>query len=283
MTIRRLIGVFCALAVMSGCAVNPVTGKREITLVSEAGEIQLGEQNYRPMQQAQGGVYDIDHDLTEYVSEVGQRLAAVSDRPLPYEFVVLNSSVPNAWALPGGKIAINRGLLTELGSEAELAAVLGHEIVHAAARHSARQMERGMLLQGLVVATAVATSDSDYQQLAMGGRQRRRTARQPSLRAGRRARVGQVRHALYGACRLRPARRGVAPGNLRATERRPPDGLVVRLVCESSAFTGACRGESENGAATGRDGRRPRRRTLPSRHGQDAARKARLRRIRRRA
>ena len=148
---------------------NPVTGKREITLVSEAGEIQLGEQNYAPMRQSQGGEYDIDPVLTEYVSEVGQRLAAVSDRPLPYEFKVLNNSVPNAWALPGGKIAINRGLLTELNSEAELAAVLGHEIVHAAARHSAQQMTRGMLLQGLVVATAVATSDSDYQQLAMGG------------------------------------------------------------------------------------------------------------------
>lgn len=169
MTIRRLAILLGLLSMAAGCAVNPVTGKREITLVSEAGEIQLGEQNYQPMQQAQGGVYDIDQDLTEYVSEVGQRLAAVSDRPLPYEFVVLNSSVPNAWALPGGKIAINRGLLTELNSEAELAAVLGHEIVHAAARHSARQIERGMFLQGLVVATAVATSDSDYQQLAMGG------------------------------------------------------------------------------------------------------------------
>jgi predicted Zn-dependent protease len=77
--------------------------------------------------------------------------------------------VPNAWALPGGKIAINRGLLTELGSEAELAAVLGHEIVHAAARHSAQQMERGMLLQGLILATAVASSDSDYGNLAVGG------------------------------------------------------------------------------------------------------------------
>ncbi|MEM7502376.1 MAG: M48 family metalloprotease [Pseudomonadota bacterium] len=166
---KRQIALFALCAAAAGCAVNPVTGKREITLVSEAGEIQLGEQNYQPMQQSQGGIYDIDQDLTEYVDGIGQRLAAVSDRPLPYEFVVLNNSVPNAWALPGGKIAINRGLLTELGSEAELAAVLGHEIVHAAARHSARQMERGMLLQGLVLATAVATSDTDYQGLAMGG------------------------------------------------------------------------------------------------------------------
>jgi predicted Zn-dependent protease len=80
---------------------------------------------------------------------------------------VLNNSVPNAWALPGGKIAINRGLLTELESEAELAAVLGHEIVHAAAGHSADAMERAMVLQGAVLATAVATSDSDYGRLAI--------------------------------------------------------------------------------------------------------------------
>jgi predicted Zn-dependent protease len=82
---------------------------------------------------------------------------------------VINSSVPNAWALPGGKIAVNRGLLTEIGSEAELAAVLGHEIVHAAARHSAQQMSRGQLLQGLVVATSVVAGDSGYGDLAVGG------------------------------------------------------------------------------------------------------------------
>src|SRR5690606_10441616 len=93
----------------------------------------------------------------------------VSDRKLPYEFVVLNNSVPNAWALPGGKIAVNRGLLTHLESESELAAVLGHEIVHAAAGHSANQMERGMLLQGLVLGTAIASSDSDYGQLFVMG------------------------------------------------------------------------------------------------------------------
>jgi len=83
--------------------------------------------------------------------------------------VVLNSSVPNAWALPGGKLAINRGLLTEINSEAELAAVLGHEIVHAAARHSAKQMERGTWLQIGVIGTAILTGDSGYSDLAVGG------------------------------------------------------------------------------------------------------------------
>lgn len=163
-----LLAITFAVAI-TGCAVNPVTGKTEFSLVSEAQEIQIGEANYAFMQQAGGGQYDVDPELTAYVGSVGARLAAVSDRPLPYEFVVLNSSVPNAWALPGGKIAINRGLLTEINSEAELAAVLGHEIVHAAARHSARQMSRGMLLQVAVIGTAIATSDSSYANLAVGG------------------------------------------------------------------------------------------------------------------
>lgn len=166
---RKVFLPALVLMVATACSVNPVTGKREITLVGTQSEIQMGEKNYLPMRQSQGGDYDVDERLTEYVAGIGNRLAAVSDRELPYEFVVLNNSVPNAWALPGGKIAINRGLLTELDSEAELAAVLGHEIVHAAARHSARQIERGMLFQGLVLATAVATSDSDYGNYAIGG------------------------------------------------------------------------------------------------------------------
>jgi predicted Zn-dependent protease len=111
----------------------------------------------------------VDKELTAYVSEVGQKLAAVSDRKLPYEFKVLNNSVPNAWALPGGKISINRGLLTELQNEAELAAVLGHEIVHAAAKHTASSMSRGMLIQGAVMATVIGTQGKDYAQLAQLG------------------------------------------------------------------------------------------------------------------
>ena len=154
---------------LTGCSVNPVTGKRELILISSAQEIQMGKQNYAPMQQSQGGAYDVDPELTRYVQNVGSTVAAQSGVSLPYEFVVLNNSVPNAWALPGGKIAINRGLLTELRSEAELAAVLGHEAVHAAARHTAKQQSRGMLMQGGVLVTAIATSDSDYGNLAVGG------------------------------------------------------------------------------------------------------------------
>ncbi len=156
-------------ASITGCSVNPVTGDRQLMTMSPSDDLKLGTESYAPMLQAQGGAYDVDPALNEYVRSVGMKLAAVSEVELPYEFTVLNSSVPNAWALPGGKIAINRGLLTEIDSEAELAAVLGHEIVHAAARHSAQQMSRGQLLQGLVVATSVVAGDSSYGDLAVGG------------------------------------------------------------------------------------------------------------------
>lgn len=154
-----------------GCSTNPVTGESEFSLVSPAQEVSIGEQQYLPSRQSQGGDYEVDRELTEYVNRVGQRLAAVSDRDLPYEFSVLNNGVPNAWALPGGKIAINRGLLVELGSEAELAAVLGHEIVHAAARHGAQAVTRGTLLQGALVVGMIASADSEYSNLIVGGAQ----------------------------------------------------------------------------------------------------------------
>lgn len=166
-----ILGVAAVLVALSGCGVNPVTQKRELHLISQAEEESIGQQNYIPARQQQGGDYVVDPELTAYVQSVGNKLAAVSDRKLPYEFVVLNDSVPNAWAMPGGKIAFNRGLLYELNSEAELAAVLGHEIVHAAARHGAKKMETGILLQGAVVATGIAARDNEYAGLIVGGAQ----------------------------------------------------------------------------------------------------------------
>jgi predicted Zn-dependent protease len=162
-----LLAVVAAIVV--GCATNPVTGKKDLMLVGEGTELQIGEKNFAPMRQSQGGDQRLDPALTAYVQRVGQRIAAVSDRKLPYEFTVLDNSIPNAWTLPGGKIAVNRGLLTQLHSESELAAVLGHEIVHAAARHSAQAMSRGMLIQGGLVVAQVAAHDNDYGNIAMMG------------------------------------------------------------------------------------------------------------------
>ena len=170
MSLRTSLLTACLVVLLTatGCAVNPVTGDRELLLIPTSMEISAGEEYYRPLQQVGGGLYTVDRELTEYVKIAGQRMAAVSDRSLPYEFVVLNNSVPNAWALPGGKIAISRGLLAELDNEAELAAVLGHEIVHAAAKHSAHAMQRSILGQLLMVGTAVALGDSGYVNYILG-------------------------------------------------------------------------------------------------------------------
>ncbi|WP_444943199.1 M48 family metalloprotease [Microbulbifer sp. ZKSA006] len=163
---------FLTTSILGGCAVNPVTGKKQISLISAQQEVQLGQQHYAANQQQQGGQYTIDPALQNYVSQVGQKLARVSDRPqLPYEFVVLNNSVPNAWALPGGKIAINRGLLVLLDDEAELAAVLSHEIVHAAARHSATAMSQQQLLGAGLAIVGAATQNSGYADLIASGTQ----------------------------------------------------------------------------------------------------------------
>src|SRR5690606_34951515 len=106
-----------------GCAVNPVTGEQQLMLSGQVQDIATGAQHYKPSQQSQGGRYVVDPELTIYINQVGKKLAAVSGNPgLPYEFVVLNNDVPNAWALPGGKMAINRGLLVHLEDEAQLAA-----------------------------------------------------------------------------------------------------------------------------------------------------------------
>jgi predicted Zn-dependent protease len=172
---RWTLGVRCSslatVVLLAGCIVNPVTGERDLGFVTPAQEIEVGRKQYVPAQQMQGGAYATDPALTRYVTDVGQKLASASGVALPYEFVVLDNSVPNAWALPGGKLAINRGLLLELDNEAELAAVLGHEVTHAAARHGAQAMERGMLLQGALLAAAIGASGTDYGGAVVGAAQ----------------------------------------------------------------------------------------------------------------
>jgi predicted Zn-dependent protease len=164
----RFLSIAAALILTAGCSVNPVTGENELMLVSESWELNTGAQQYGPARQMQGGDLVADPGLQEYVQYVGQRIAGVSDRGLPYEFVVLNNSTPNAWALPGGKIAINRGLLVELGDEAELAAVLGHEIVHAAARHGAQRYQSGMLTQLALLGVSSSVQGREDDRLIVG-------------------------------------------------------------------------------------------------------------------
>ena len=161
MTLRKAVLFISLLVFIQACSTNPVTGKSQLSMPI-GDQIEMGKQNYGPSQQQQGGRYLVDTELGLYVSQVGQKLAAQSDLKLPYEFVVLNNDVPNAWALPGGKIAVNRGLLVLLEDEAQLAAVLGHEIVHAAAEHGATQMRKSQVLGLGVMVAGVASKDSDY-------------------------------------------------------------------------------------------------------------------------
>ena len=164
---KILLSLLIACAGVAACAVNPVTGERNFQMYGPEWENQVGAQMYAPMKQSQGGEWTLDPELSAYVKQVGQRLAKQARRKeaLEFEFSILNDSTPNAWALPGGKIVINRGLLTELESEAELAAVLGHEIVHADAAHGARAQSKGMLTQaGAMISMVILGSTIESQQ-----------------------------------------------------------------------------------------------------------------------
>ena len=164
----RIFTLLLILLVLAGCSANPVTGENELSFYSTAAEIEIGEKYYPYAQQAEGGQYKLDSALTEYVASVGQRIAVVSDRILPFKFVILNNSTPNARTLSGGKIAINRGLLVELDNEAELAAVLGHEIVHAAARHGVQELNRELILQLVLLGVLLAGDDTKYSDHVVG-------------------------------------------------------------------------------------------------------------------
>ncbi len=157
--VAAFLALFVALALAAySCAVNPVTGRTELALVSfsEEEEVALGAKAYTPAVQQQGGFYR-DRELEDYVQSVGMRIARVSHRPgLSYRYRVLNSSVPNAFALPGGFIVLNRGLLVHLKSEAEMAAVLGHETGHVTAKHSLAGYQRAMAANLLLAGVSVA-------------------------------------------------------------------------------------------------------------------------------
>ncbi len=158
-SLKNCILSLCGLCFLSSCAVNP-TGGIDFVTMSESREIELGAEMHQQILQ-ENPVYQ-DQQLQEYVNEIGQKLAAESHRPdIEYSFTVIDSPDINAFALPGGFIYINRGLMLYLNSEDQLAAVLGHEIGHVTARHSVRQQaasQSNSVLAGvLVVATGVSS------------------------------------------------------------------------------------------------------------------------------
>jgi predicted Zn-dependent protease len=139
----RITGPALLLALTFACATNPVTGRRELNLMSEAQEISLGQES-DPQIRQEMGVYD-DPALLAYVNDIGLRMAKASERPnLPWHFTVVDQPAINAFAVPGGFIYFTRGILPFLDSEAELAGVMGHEIGHVTARHSAQQYTRAV-------------------------------------------------------------------------------------------------------------------------------------------
>ncbi len=130
---------------LAGCAANPVTGRHDFVLFSEQQEVDMGAEYHRRILD-EYALLD-DPALADYVESVGRRLAAASHRSeLPFRFFVLDSARVNAFALPGGYVYVTRGLLAHLNTEAQLAAVLGHEIGHVSARHGIRQQSRGVVV-----------------------------------------------------------------------------------------------------------------------------------------
>jgi predicted Zn-dependent protease len=160
----RLSAFILILSLITGCAVNPVTQKREIMLFSDQDEIEMGKEGHEAVL-IQYGKYD-DPTLQGYIDGVGQKITQVCHRKdLPHHYMVVDSDVLNAFALPGGYIYINRGLLAYLNNEAQLASVLGHETGHVAARHGVKKYQKAIGAQLVLLGVAVTT---ESQGLALG-------------------------------------------------------------------------------------------------------------------
>ena len=166
-----VVSIFLLVLIAIACAVNPVSGKKELMLFSEKQEIAMGQETDQSIRQ-QFGIYE-DKALNEYVNGIGQSMVPQSHRPnLEHHFAILDTSVVNAFAAPGGYIYVTRGILALMNSEAELAAVLGHEMGHVAARHSMARMSSQMLAQiGLIVGSVVSKDIRKFAGLASVGMQ----------------------------------------------------------------------------------------------------------------
>jgi predicted Zn-dependent protease len=158
------VSAFASAAFLAGCAINPVTGQKQLILVSEAWEIEVDQQNAPHQFSTDYGKLQ-DDALNKYLQQVGREMTPHVHRPaMPYSFQGVNATYINAYAFPGGSIAVTRGILLSLESEAGLAALLGHEMGHVNARHTAQQMSKGMLTQAVVggIAVYAGTKGGDY-------------------------------------------------------------------------------------------------------------------------
>lgn len=163
-----VVCVLLAVLVPLSCAINPVTGKRELMLVTQQDEIALGKQSDREIGHTYG-FYE-DAELAAYVDRIGRSVARNTHRPnVEYHFKVLDTPVVNAFAVPGGYVYVTRGILAYLNDEAELAGVIGHELGHENARHIARNMSRQQLAQAGLMAMSVSERLRKYAGLAQFG------------------------------------------------------------------------------------------------------------------
>ncbi len=162
----KYIGGFAAMLMIGliiyGCSRNPVTGKKEVMLISKQQELAMGQQ-YDPQISAAYGVYK-DNELQAFINEKGKQMGKISHRPeLNYQFKIMDSPVVNAFAVPGGYIYFTRGIMAHFNNEAEFAGVLGHEIGHVTARHSAQQQTKATLAQVGLMAGIVAGGEQFLQ------------------------------------------------------------------------------------------------------------------------
>ncbi|MFN7116375.1 MAG: M48 family metalloprotease [Saprospiraceae bacterium] len=167
--LQKMIAVTLLLCCTFSCAVNPVTGKKQLILLSEDQEKAMGLQS-DPEVIASFGAYN-DEKLQNFINEKGKQMAAISHRPnLGYQFRVLDSPVVNAFAVPGGFVYFTRGIMAHFNNEAEFAGVLGHEIGHITARHSAQQYSNQMLAQlGLIAGMVISPEFAQFGELASQG------------------------------------------------------------------------------------------------------------------
>ncbi len=156
--LNRLLLISAIILLIPSCAINPVTGKKQIMLMSESQEVALGAQ-YNPSVISTFGEYQ-DNDLLAFVKEKGTEMGKISHRPnLEYHFKILDSPVVNAFAVPGGYIYLTRGILSQFNNEAELIGVLGHEMGHVTARHTASQQSKQQIGQILLMGGMIASEE----------------------------------------------------------------------------------------------------------------------------
>jgi len=161
--------VVLSVLVAGACATNPVTGKKQLSLVSESQEIAMGQEADKEVA-ASYGLYP-DDALQQYIQSLGTRIASKTERPnLPWTFRVVDDSAVNAFATPGGFVYVTRGIMPYLNSEAELATILGHEIGHVTARHAVTQMSQQQLAQiGLIAGSVLSSQVAQFGGLAQTG------------------------------------------------------------------------------------------------------------------